>query len=376
MTNSLLSFQNLLVLAGVVLLVILYLRKLALPGARHEIRVSPKGLSYLWSFHPGFSYAAPRYEVSIETPVPMEFTLEPESRSQKAVKWLGFATEFQTGDEVFDRKVYIGSDDPGFCERLQASKPLRDAILRALKTTDPHAYKSLSCKNGRLRLFIHNPAEQPNSQRIDSYLDKLGEIGLLLPGAAMAQPHKLRRQAQYFSMLFRWLLFAGLILSLINTMHTADVLHPFKMVRLAFKLWLGTTIIALFYIRFLFRKSALGYNVIRSFVKYGLAGFALSYFGLVYQYNIYGDKTVAESFTQLIQSKYIKQGTTGTLYYNLVVQDWHPVPGGAEQRLVPLLVGKDFYDSVLPGESLVLHTHPGALGYEWIEDYHLRKADE
>lgn len=64
---------------------------------------------------------------TLQTDVP--FQIDAESSTSAFFTWLGISREFQTGDESFDRQVYLGCDHPLLLEALQQQEPARQAIL-------------------------------------------------------------------------------------------------------------------------------------------------------------------------------------------------------------------------------------------------------
>lgn len=56
------------------------------------------------------------------------FVMTREASWDRAFKFLGLSAEFQTGDERFDREIYIASDHPFFCNALRDSPAIRDRI--------------------------------------------------------------------------------------------------------------------------------------------------------------------------------------------------------------------------------------------------------
>lgn len=56
------------------------------------------------------------------------FVMTREAAWDRTFKFLGLSAEFQTGDEQFDRNIYIASDHPFFCDALRDSAAIRDQI--------------------------------------------------------------------------------------------------------------------------------------------------------------------------------------------------------------------------------------------------------
>jgi hypothetical protein len=73
------------------------------------------------------------YQVGVEFPVPVLFRLHGEAILDKKFKSLGFSTEMQTGDPVFDEAVYIASDHPAIGEYLAANPEARRLSLEAVQ---------------------------------------------------------------------------------------------------------------------------------------------------------------------------------------------------------------------------------------------------
>jgi hypothetical protein len=72
-----------------------------------------------------------RLGYQLETDVP--FLLDAEGSANAFFKWLGISREFQTGDESFDRQVYLGCDHPLLQQALQQQESARQAVLALLQ---------------------------------------------------------------------------------------------------------------------------------------------------------------------------------------------------------------------------------------------------
>lgn len=68
---------------------------------------------------------------ALQTEVP--FQIDAENSASTFFTWLGISREFQTGDESFDRQVYLGCDHPLLLNALQQQESARQAILALLK---------------------------------------------------------------------------------------------------------------------------------------------------------------------------------------------------------------------------------------------------
>jgi hypothetical protein len=73
------------------------------------------------------------YELGYTLQTDVPFQIDAESSASAFFTWLGISREFQTGDESFDRQVYLGCDHPLLLNALQQHEPARQAILALLK---------------------------------------------------------------------------------------------------------------------------------------------------------------------------------------------------------------------------------------------------
>ena len=65
---------------------------------------------------------------------PMFLRLTPERSADRLFKALGFSRELQTGDDTFDRTVYVACDHPGLAPALQTDAAIRDAVRATFVT--------------------------------------------------------------------------------------------------------------------------------------------------------------------------------------------------------------------------------------------------
>ncbi|MFN0253890.1 MAG: hypothetical protein ACKV2T_43905 [Kofleriaceae bacterium] len=73
------------------------------------------------------------FEISMQRATPTWIRLHAESAADRAFKAMGIANEIQTGDEEFDKKVYVTCDHPHVATVLTESKELRDTIRAMLE---------------------------------------------------------------------------------------------------------------------------------------------------------------------------------------------------------------------------------------------------
>lgn len=71
----------------------------------------------------------------LEFRTPLMFSFQRETRLDRALKWLGLATELQTGDAEFDRRIYVEGDHPALHRLLRENARLRAALLALMART-------------------------------------------------------------------------------------------------------------------------------------------------------------------------------------------------------------------------------------------------
>ncbi|HEY5970861.1 MAG TPA: hypothetical protein VIT22_02630, partial [Pseudoxanthomonas sp.] len=95
------------------------------------------------------------FDVSVDVPDRLRFTLRRENWLDRVAKMLGVAREWQTGDEKFDSAVFIVSEDAVLLETMSADAELRTLLMTLLQM---QRGGMLECCKGRLT-FIGAPAD-------------------------------------------------------------------------------------------------------------------------------------------------------------------------------------------------------------------------
>lgn len=98
------------------------------------------------------------------------FVMTREASWDRTFKFLGLSAEFQTGDEQFDREIYIASDHPFFCNALRDSPEIRGQIRWFFQHVNEA--ERIVC-NGKV-LYIQ-ASEEFARERIALKLERLGE---------------------------------------------------------------------------------------------------------------------------------------------------------------------------------------------------------
>src|SRR5260221_10884429 len=129
--------------------------------------LTPSGQSYGWSYTPRTRNSPPRSQLSIDAKLPADFRVVEECWFHRFAKWMGFASEFQTGDDAFDASCYIYSDDASFSNSLRGSN-LRQRIRAIFEIGN-----ELSGRDGKLIVTMREASRAPDPTIADSVVREL-----------------------------------------------------------------------------------------------------------------------------------------------------------------------------------------------------------
>ncbi len=326
---------------------------------------SDTGIAYYWHYTPGSKNTPPRAELSIDAPLPFEFRLDHESKPQKIAKWLGFATEFQTGDPAFDGKVYIDSDDPRFCENLSHIQGLRKAVLDLFG----HNIKTLSLSGGRLCAEIAKPTMHLSVTDLDRMLDDMVQFKRQMQATASPDqvPFKsMKRQlSQQFKLFFLGSLIAGGAAFIYDGfMQGYTIVPQMQLLAMSLKIWLAAMLGLLILVGIIFHRSSYGCDALGYLFSTGLIGIMLCSYGALYNINIHCDASPARIFTEPVVDRYVTHGRRGSTHYHVSVVDWHG------NGTYSMSTGSAIYYAAVPRRTnMRFYTHSGHLGFEWIQLY-------
>ena len=107
-------------------------------------------------------------------------------------------------------------------------------------------------------------------------------------------------------------------------------------------------------------RSARGHLILLELLLVGFFGAVASSAAELRDANIEWDRGPAQQLNPRVTSKTIQHSRKGGPTYQLHVVDWNN-PGTTRK----IKVSRSFYDSVRPGQHLVVHQHPGRLGARW-----------
>ena len=355
----------------------------AIPFVYHVRRQRPLGWrhsahhgGYWWTPYGKFlSRANASAAMGIMAPTGFEFELREERWLDRVFKAIGLAVEFQVEDWVFDRTVYIVSDDKDLLRVLVQTR-IRHNLLNLFILAKERGYQAPRIRARDGRLWVELSCEASSDHRLTPT-----EIEALAPEVVpwlrafsdhLERMRTVRDPDELAPGLSKAALLDSLVISLgaiglLQSMGTgapsqAWTLDLSGLVRLSFVsgavLLAGLLILA---IGWLGRSARLHVIVVEIFFI-GSVGAVSSSFALLRDLNIELDRAAAAQRDVRLVRKFTRNGDFGRSYYVELV-DW---TGETEKREFEVLRGQ--YERFGPGETVHLDEHPGALGYRWIEN--------
>jgi hypothetical protein len=205
----------------------------------------------------------------------------------------------------------------------------------------------------------------PDESTLDALLKDMSELKRHLPSMSDWQPPPTLLRAKICKTVFTGLFIGGLLGVF------ADAAQPYSLVSFQGLMGftaaygIGAVLVTLLFIRAAFSGSSYGYDVFRQWLVTGFAGTLLCTNVALFNINIYCDHSPAETFRQRVANRYISYGKHNSVTYHVTVESWRETG-----KAFPLIAGSQLYYQAVPGRSYVaIATHPGALGFEWIQHY-------
>jgi len=324
---------------------------------------SSNGTQYYWYYCPPGRNNPGSCSLSIDAGTPYEFRLEREGRGHRIAEWLGFTGKFETGDPVFDAKVYIDCDDQMLCESLRNVTALRRVIMRLFD----NGIKIIAIEAGRLKVVPMIVRSWLGEEELELLLADLVELKRLLPVIAMmtqSPVNSTRINAKIFCYIIIALLPLGAVATIFDMLQRWQLIAPLSFFTLALEYALAVIALSLLIIKMVFHRSSYGYDVLKTFLALGILGLLLCVSAVMYNINMRCDNSPAQIISEPVTGKYTTSSKHG-LNYHLRITDWHDA-----QKTFSVNTESVTYNRVTPGTtSLYMRIHPGYLGFEWMEGY-------
>lgn len=358
------------------------------------------GYLYHWKYTaPGKNSNVAKAEISIATNYRSELRFQHETWGTRLAKWLGFTRELQTGDAEFDKSIFVDSDEPAIGNALGMDSRLRSIILKLfsfgihevkvnkgrLTASMQKKFPLLSFSGGSrdaqdfvnevvAPMMWRNMPSMLEADSLDELVSTLMELEGKLPMSTMgmnmptedATKSSYRYRARILNISIVLLFCVGLPLFIYDRVAMPALVHyaPFALAVLKYSAY--GTIAFLIVLYALLRGSVRGYEVLKTFLVFGLLGVGFSTADIVYHANIQFDTNPRELHEQRVLDKRIttshsrKSGTKH--HYHIIVQ------GGTEgERTYDITTTYDQYNRFNVGGTMHITTRKGYLGFEWIE---------
>lgn len=327
-------------------------------------------------FLSGFNFIKPVSvtRFGVEAPRSFNFSLKSERWIDRWFKRIGITAEFQTGDRRFDDTVYIVSDDPRIEALLRRSDDVRKDVLRLLALTPDWSVYELRCVAGRLWVDF----KQRTDRFIDTDLVKFIAVPALARLAAALQAFEVGNKERKRDP-FAWK--AATLLAFSTGLAINGLIQTHRYYYLALPnvvdsnaLWDTAAVIAAVIVAALvvtcllmLGHGARTHLVLLELLIVGGFGAYTTASTTMRDLNMDWDTQAAQRIEVSLVRRYVHESLgsrsrTIDIFY-LVVEDWTR-PGWTRS----LRVSDSLYDSVRPGQRLVVHQRPGYFGFRWIED--------
>lgn len=297
------------------------------------------------------------------------FILKKETDSDLNAKINGISTEFQTGNDEFDNRIYIISDIKNINDTFKDAK-LQNLILSIFyDTTYNCTLTKIFLENGKLWISLSagkNVAENNVDYISHTLLDRLSIINNTLMKRLMRIPTKNDKSKLTYN---RYTAFSmsifiyGILLYAAHSFY--GVYHIDIDVEHIFLLSTTTSIVVIGILLFSAIKKAnkssrthiLLYNIL-IFASLGI--FSTSYFTISYA-NIFLDSSTQMEYTTTVIDKHSKHGKRSNSYWITVKNK--------DNKTFDLPIGSGEYDNFNPNDQIKVVEHLGYFHAHWISDY-------
>lgn len=311
--------------------------------------------------------------VGVMAPTGFEFELREERWFDRVFKAIGLAVELQVKDRVFDRSIYIVSDDRDLLRVLVETR-IRHHLLNLFVLAKERGYQAprIRARDGRLWVVLScepfskyrftpmeiealAPEVVPWLRAFSDHLERMGTVrdpDEVVPGlskAALLESLVIALGAIGFVQIDRigapsqtWMLDVS---GLVRLSFVCGALLLAALLILAIG-WLG--------------RSARLHLIVVEILLIGTVGAVGCSFALLRDLNIDLDGAAAAQRDVLVVRKFTRNEHRATSYY-VELSDW---TGEGETR--EFAVVRAQYEGFRPGATVHLEEHRGALGYRWI----------
>lgn len=313
-----------------------------------------------------------------------DFQIKLEKWHDRLFKTLRLSVEFQLGNQEFDKKYYLVSDNVSLLESISKAGELHDVIDKVFDSPKYCALtKKLQCNSKRLWLEYH--CDESFSE------GDIGEIAMVIvPLLKNIADHPSLATIEARSGFDRYALRAAIILGVSTGLAVNGLVHlvrmpwaPFIVVD-TYQLMLDGFLIAAVIVGFLIfgtisflGRTSRAHLVFIEVLFIGGIGAFLTSTEELSDFNKEMDRQAAQEFTVQVHKKTTqyhrkigRRGRSSNSYY-LHINDW--LNSEKEKKVG---VSSHLYSQVREGDSIIVFQKPGRLGYRWVEKISKAKPAE
>lgn len=318
------------------------------------------------------------FDVSVDVPDRLRFTLRRENWLDRVAKMLGVAREWQTGDEKFDSAVFIVSEDAVLLETMSADAQLRTLLMTLLQI---QRGGMLECCKGRLT-FIGAPADsfrevsdelarEQLARQLHAPLNQVrDQLARIAVGDWEADRDPALRTRGWFVGICALLGVAGIFGLFVELAFAGDqIVHdmiPYWSWRVVATL--GAALVA--GVLLWLRRTSHTHSVLLDILLVALPGAWFASYAALTWYNQRHDEMPAMRYAVRVESVYSTRHK-GSTSYHLLVERW-PDGRGEREAIIP---EPEFMQLGL-GNCVIVIWHPGRLGDSWISGFERAVAQD
>jgi hypothetical protein len=300
------------------------------------------------------------FSVSIESPTGKEFGIRRETVCDRRFKARNFSVEVQTGDDVFDKRFYLSSDEPEFLLRTLASEERRAAITKVMDCGFTTIYHTGQRLRAEMLPFIAATRTRGGSP-LKEALPALAEIANGLPEDNDAVAGKVRRPR---SIRREDLLLIASALPIIPAfacmMFNPQVVAPVTFFFVSLLVSLPLAAVFIWVAAIMLKGHSRSHRQLGAVAPVAASCMIFAGFLCGVQLNARLDRSGADERILKIIEKRVEGHRDEWYDYCLIVDSWYE-----DGETVKLKVPYDIYGRV--GARAKVSVKPGAFGFDWIE---------
>ena len=310
--------------------------------------------------------------IGIDAPDGYDYLLKHENTVDRFFKAIGVSVEHQTGNEAFDDKVYIVSDNRQFQRQLTANGPIVDGMLKIFNFGRTYHCRVQEMRHYSGRLWIKFSTEHRFNERripalasrivpsLHTIVDELQRIPLTA-SAGWKDPFAFK---------------AALLLAASSALAVNGGIQVYRFVYTTYPvtmdtdrlfhdaLLLGGGIVAalLVFSFFYVGRSARAHLVFLELLIVGSFGAVLTAYEQLNDLNMEMDASTGKAYETMLARKHAIHSRRSSTRYYAYLSDWHHPAG-----LIEVKIPGSLYHAIMPGDQLVVTEKSGYYRYRWIE---------